>query len=112
VESWTVAGAFGQRRFVATTAILTVGMAAALAVAAEPRWRRWTAVALVALGTWWNIALMVQFGAGWMDRQRIEFQTVAYNTFVEVPRAVPGLAWRYLADRLSFYKSRRAPGGP
>jgi hypothetical protein len=112
VESWTVAGAFGQRRFVATTAIVIVGVAAALAVAAEPPWRRWTASALIVLATWWNIALMVQFGAGWMDRQRIDLQVVAYNTFVEVPRAVPGLAWRYLADRSSFYKSRRATSGP
>jgi hypothetical protein len=57
---------------------------------------------------WWNIALMVQFGAGWMDRQRLDLQAVAYNTFVAVPRALPGLAWRYLSDRSSFYQSRRA----
>ena len=57
---------------------------------------------------WWNIALMVQFGAGWMDRQRLNLRAVAYNTFVAVPRALPGLAWRYLSDRSSFYQSRRA----
>ena len=31
VESWTVAGAFGQRRFVALTILLTIGLAALLA---------------------------------------------------------------------------------
>jgi hypothetical protein len=108
VESWTVAGAFGQRRFVATTAVLTVGMAAVLAIGAEPRWRRWATTVVVVLAMWWNIALMVQFGAGWMDRQRLNLQAVAYNTFVAVPRALPGLAWRYLSDRSSFYQSRRA----
>jgi len=51
---------------------------------------------------------MVQFGAGWMDRQRLNLRAVAYNTFVAVPRALPGLAWRYLSDRSSFYQSRRA----
>jgi hypothetical protein len=108
VESWTVAGAFGQRRFVGTTAELTVGVAAVLAIGAEPRWRRWMTTAVVVLAMWWNIALMVQFGAGWMDRQRLDLQAVAYNTFVAVPRALPGLAWRYLSDRSSFYQSRRA----
>ena len=35
VESWTVAGAFGQRRFVALTPILTMGLAALLAAVAS-----------------------------------------------------------------------------
>jgi hypothetical protein len=108
VESWTVAGAFGQRRFVATTAVLTIGMAAVLAIVAEPRGRRWAATAVIALAVWWNLALMVQFGAGWMDRQRLNLEAVAYNNFVAVPRALPGLAWRYVFDRSSFYQSRRA----
>jgi hypothetical protein len=111
VESWTVAGAFGQRRFVATTAVLAVGMAAMLALGAEPRWRRAATTAVVVLAVWWNVALMVQFGAGWMDRQRLDLRAVAYNTFVAVPRALPGLAWRYVFDRPSFYQSRRA-GAP
>ena len=111
VESWTVAGAFGQRRFVGTTALLAAGMAAVLALGAEPRWRRWATTAVVVVAMWWNIALMVQFGAGWMDRQRLNLQAVAYNTFVAVPRALPGLAWRYVFDRPSFYQSRRA-GAP
>jgi hypothetical protein len=106
VESWTVAGAFGQRRFVATTAVLTIGIAGVLAAGAEARWRRVATTCVVVLAMWWNIALMVQFGAGWMDRQRLNLQAVAYNTFVAVPRALPGLAWRYLADRSSFYQSR------
>jgi hypothetical protein len=110
VESWTVAGAFGQRRFVSLTAPLVVGIAALLAVTPSPAWRRITGV-LLGVAVWWNVALAVQFGAGLMDRQRLEPARIAYNTFVVVPRALPGLAWRYVFDRASFYESARALGG-
>ena len=40
VESWTVAGAFGQRRFVALTAVLVIGLAALLASVAAGGWWR------------------------------------------------------------------------
>ena len=110
VESWTVAGAFGQRRFVSSTALLVIGLAAVLALGREPRWHRAALTIVLAAGTWWNVALMVQFGAGWMDRQRLHPAAIAYNTFVVVPRALPGLAWRYLVDRPSFYEAARALG--
>lgn len=103
VESWTVAGAFGQRRFVAVTALLVVGLAALFA-AARARPARIAVGALCALGIWWNVGLMVQFGAGLMNRQRMEPARNAYTTFVELPRMAPGLAYRYLFARETFYK--------
>jgi len=107
VESWTVAGAFGQRRFVALTPILTVGLAALLAaVASRHVLSLPTTVALVA-ACWWNVGVMAQFGAGMMNRQKLEPARIAYNTFVVMPRALPGLAWRYIADRASFFESAR-----
>jgi hypothetical protein len=107
VESWTVAGAFGQRRFVALTPILTVGLAALLAaVASRTLLSLPTTVALVA-ACWWNVGVMAQFGAGMMNRQKLEPARIAYNTFVVMPRALPGLAWRYVVDRASFFESAR-----
>ena len=111
VESWTVAGAFGQRRFVSLTPLLVFGVAAVLAVVRERRWAAPAASVLLGAAIWWNIALIVQFGAGLMDRQRLELSRIAYNTFVVVPRAVPGLAWRYLFDRASFYESAQSLRG-
>ena len=111
VESWTVAGAFGQRRFVALTPLLVIGLAA-LGAAIARAWARRALVAAVALGVWWNVALMAQFGAGMMDRQRIEPGRVAYNAFVVLPRELPRLAWRYLFDRQSFYEQQRRLGAP
>jgi hypothetical protein len=104
VGSWTLAGAFGQRRFVALTPILAVGLAA-LVHGARPGWVRWLLLSGVALGVWWNVGLMVQFGSGLMDRQRLEPARIAYNNFVVVPRQLPALAHRYAFARESFYRS-------
>ena len=110
VESWTVAGAFGQRRFVAMTAPFVIGLAVLAAHLARSKARAAAAV-LAGLCVWWNLGLMVQFGAGLMDRQRLDLWPNAYNTFVEVPRRLPGLAYRYVFDRGSFYR-HAPPGGP
>jgi hypothetical protein len=109
VDSWTVAGAFGQRRFVALTILLTIGLAAWLASIPRGVWRPLTGV-IVGLCVWWNVALMAQFGTGLMNRQRLELRRNAYTAFVTLPRALPDLVYRYLADRESFY-SRRKPAG-
>jgi hypothetical protein len=110
VESWTVAGAFGQRRFVALTAPLVIGLAV-LGVRVRRRgWRAATA-ALVAMCVWWNLGLIVQFGAGLMDRQRLELGRNAYNTFISVPRRLPEIAYRYLFERGSFYRGTPPGGG-
>jgi hypothetical protein len=109
VESWTVAGAFGQRRFIAITPLLVLGMAAGLA--ASGRWGHRAWVAAILLGAWWNLGLMAQFGAGLMNRQRLEPARLAHTTFVVLPREFPDLAWRYVFDRESFYRTRpQSPG--
>ena len=106
VESWTVAGSFGQRRFVALTPILTIGVATLLVVATHV-WARRGLVALLALCVWWNAGLMVQFGMNRMDRQKLTLARNARLTFVELPFEAPGIAWDYLTNRSSFYKRPR-----
>lgn len=110
VESWTVAGAFGQRRFVATTVLLVAGVGAVLAAVSSRAGRvtLWTALAL---SVWWNLGLVAQFGAGLMNRQRLEPARNAYVSFIELPRILPSLAYRYLFDRASFYKPRAPSPG-
>jgi hypothetical protein len=124
VQSWTVAGAFGQRRFVCLTVVLVIGLASLWnAVAGSrgaageerelPRNSRLMmpgtvlAVAVLICG-WWNVALMAQFATRLMDRQRLEPARNAYHAFVTLPLSAPSLAWRYLTDRESFYDPRRA----
>ena len=105
VESWTVAGAFGQRRFIALTAILIVGLSV-LWQSARSRTARSALAVLIALGVYWNVALTAEFAIGLMDRQKLEPGKNAYDAFVTLPRQLPALAYRYLFDRASFYKAR------
>ncbi len=44
-----------------------------------------------------------------MDRQRLELSKNAYDAFVTVPSMAPGLAYRYLFDRPSFYRDPTVP---
>ena len=105
VESWTVAGAFGQRRFVALTILLTIGLAGLIAAVPRGAWRP-ALGAVLALCVWWNVALIAEFGTGLMNRQRLELGRNAYDAFVTLPRRIPSLAYRYFVDRHSFYQQK------
>lgn len=105
VDSWTVAGAFGQRRFVAVTVMLVIGLASLFAALTHGG-RRTGLLGVCAVAVWWNIGLMAQFATRMMDRQRLELGRNAYYTFVVLPRLSPKLAYRYLTNRESFYESR------
>lgn len=107
VESWTVAGAFGQRRFVSITMLLVVGLAA-LREAWPGRTTRRLLNGAIVVGVWWNVALMAEFGTRLMDRQRLEPRRNAYDAFVTLPRMAPDLVYRYLFHRSSFYKPATA----
>ncbi len=102
VEGWAVPGSFGQRRFVGTTIILVIGVAAALA-GARQRAARNAVAAVVVLCTWWSLGLLIQFGSGMMDRRHLDPVRDIYRSFVVVPRVVPAVMYRYLFDRSSFY---------
>ena len=117
VESWTVAGSFGQRRFVALTPLLTLGLAAVLAAVQPglptrpPSGRqiatRVAVVVTLGLCIWWNVGLIAQFGLHRMDRQRLSLGHNARQTFIELPREAPAIVYRYLTDRESFYRLPR-----
>ncbi len=105
VDSWTIAGGFGQRRFVALTTVLVIGLASLLSL---ERMRK-LSLAVIVLAAYWNIALTAEFATGLMDRQRLDPARNAYDAFVTLPRMAPDLAYRYLFDRQSFYKPASHP---
>jgi hypothetical protein len=108
VESWTVAGAYGQRRFVALTAAMIIGYAALEHAARSAAWRpaRGLLLTATALCVYWNLALSAEFAIGLMDRQKLEPRKNAWDAFVTLPAQAPSLAWRYMFDRSSFYRGR------
>jgi hypothetical protein len=97
VESWTQAGAFGSRRFVGATAIFAVWGALVLA-ALLPRLHRVGVAALVALFVLWNVSLMVQFGLGIMDRDKLRWDEVTYNALYKVPPRFLGVVRGYFEN--------------
>lgn len=108
VESWTSAGGFGQRRFVALTPLLVLGLAAlADAWRRSTRARAWPILVATVLCVWWNLGLIVQFGANRMSRDHLTLKDNAVTTFVRLPLEGPALVWRYLTDRASFYGQPR-----
>jgi hypothetical protein len=104
VDSWSVAGAFGQRRFVAVSSILIIGLTVLWQRAPAYTYGRAAMIAAVAICVYWNLALMALFGTRMMDRQRIELRRNAHDAFVTLPRMAPELVWRYFSQRESFYK--------
>ena len=103
VESWTVAGAFGQRRFVALSMFLVIGLAA-LRASIRGRGPRLALNTAIVVCVWWNLALIAEFGTSMMDRQRLHLRQNAYDAFVTLPRMAPDLIYRYFSQRSSFYK--------
>jgi hypothetical protein len=106
VESWTQAGAFGARRFVATTPVLAFGLAF-VAGGLASRAGRLSLAAATLLFVWWNVSLMIQFGLKLMDRQGLEWPRVARNQVVEVPRQLTHVAWLMLTDRERLVQESR-----
>ena len=103
LDSWTSAGAFGQRRFVGATVFLVIGLTALFDAASAP-WHRRVLTLVVALAIYWNLAMMAMFGIELMSRQRLELRRNAYDAFITIPRLAPSLAYRYFVDRRSFYR--------
>jgi hypothetical protein len=92
------------------TVILVTGLAVWLGRLLTGRARLLAAAAII-ICVWWNLGLMVQFGTGLMDRQRLDPAKNAYTTFITVPRLLPGIVYRYVFDRQSFYRTAPQPEG-
>lgn len=110
VASWTLAGAFGQRRFVGITVCLVVGLAWIWPRPGTARLPRVLAGVAAAAAVWWNVGLAMQFGTNRMDRQRLEPARNLRGTFLELPAELPSIAYRYLFDRASFYRAGQTGG--
>jgi hypothetical protein len=103
ISSWA-GGVFGQRRFVGLTICLTVGLAAAFRLV-RTGWPRYAFTALVVGCIWWNIGLIAQYGSGLGTRDGLNLRMNAYYNAVTIPSSIPSLAYRYVFDRRSFYRS-------
>jgi hypothetical protein len=47
----------------------------------------------------WNVSLMIQFGLGIMNRQKLEWGQVVHNHFYEVPHRLFSVLGGYITAR-------------
>jgi hypothetical protein len=106
VESWSLAGAFGARRFISTTPCFAFGLATLLGSAWAAR-RPLASGAVLLVFVWWNVSLMMQFGLRLMDRQRLEWPKVAVNQVVEVPVRAGRVLHLFFTDRERLVRESR-----
>lgn len=104
VTNWAGGMAFGQRRLLDCLFIVVLGCAAVM-----ERSPRSVSVVVAGLLIWWNLSLLVQFGSGMIPREGpVDWGVVARDQLVTVPARLPEMARRYLADRPSFFDSKRS----
>ncbi len=110
VESWSLAGAFGSRRFISATALVAWGLCALVAsalTASRRRVRRLGVALTLAACVWWNLSLMVQFGLRLMDRQGLDWPRVAISQVTEVPPRLARTAYLFVTDRERLVRESR-----
>lgn len=104
-DTWWGGASFGARRFINCMPIFAVGLAALLDGLRRPAHR--VATALIVVLVVWNFGLAVQYATGIIPRdQPVAMRTLVRNQFVEVPPRIADVAWRFITDRASFYRTR------
>ena len=104
-DTWSGGASFGARRFINCMPIFAMGLAALLD-GLRPRAHR-VAIGCIALLVLWNFGLAVQYGTGLIPRDEpVAMRTIVRNQFLEVPPRLVGIAWRFVTDRSSFYRTR------
>ncbi len=105
--TWQAAGSFGQRRFINSTSIFVLGLAALAAWLLARGWPRWLLGGLAALFVAWNVGLLMQY-ALWCSPQRQGLDwSIVLRGQLEMPAKVLQMAWDYLTNRHKFYRSTR-----
>ena len=104
-DTWWGGASFGARRFINCTAVFALGAAAAFGYLQGAARR--TGAACVVLLILWNFGLAVQYSVGLIPRDApVRMSQIAYNQLFEVPPRVAQIAWRFVFDRSSLYRTR------
>lgn len=100
IDTWQGGAGFGLRYIISCTAIFTLALAALY----EAFPSRWTPVVSI-LFIVWNLFMVIQVATGMIPRDgHFPVMQMVRNQFVEVPRKLGNIAYRYLFNRSSFYK--------
>jgi hypothetical protein len=103
--TWQSASSFGQRRFINSTVIVVLGLAAVIAWALDHGVPKWLVGVAAAGFVAWNAGLLMQY-ALWCSPQRQGLDwNVVLKGQLELPLKVPQLVWDFLTNRQVFYRS-------
>ena len=104
-DTWPGGASFGARRFINCTPIFALGVAA-IAEVLTPHARRLGGIAILLLIVW-NAGLAIQYAVGLIPRDApVTMRQIVSNQVFEVPPRVTDIAWRFVFDRSSFYRTR------
>jgi hypothetical protein len=105
--TWQSASSFGQRRFINSTAIFALGLAALLSWLLANGMPRWLIALVPALFIAWNAGLLMQY-ALWCSQQRQALDwALVLRGQVEMPTRAAGLLWDFVFNRAVFYRSTK-----
>ncbi|MFL5733630.1 MAG: hypothetical protein ACJ78Q_10555, partial [Chloroflexia bacterium] len=102
--TWQSASSFGQRRFINSTAIVALGLAALFAWMLARGAPRWLVALLPALFVAWNAGLLMQY-ALWCSQQRQALDwAVVVRGQIELPSRAVQLVHDFIFNREVFYR--------
>jgi hypothetical protein len=109
LDTWQGGAGFGLRYITSCTAIFTLGLAALY-----HQWKRKLVVSTVSLlFIVWNLFMVIQASTGMIPRDgHFPISVMLRNQFVEVPRRIGDIAYRYLFHRSSFYGDEKVESKP
>ena len=100
IDTWQGGAGFGLRYIISCTAIFTLSLAALY----DALPRRW-APAISILFIVWNLFMVIQAATGMIPRDgHFSVLQMVRNQFVEVPRRLGDIVYRFLFKRSSFFK--------
>lgn len=102
-DTWQGGAGFGLRYLISCTAIFTLGLAAVFS-----RWSPKLVPIVAVFFIVWNLFMVIQVSTGMLPRDgHFPVSQMVYNQFVEVPKRLGSIAYRYLHDRSSFYSKEK-----
>jgi hypothetical protein len=99
-DTWQGGAGFGLRYLISCTIVFTFGLAALYS-----HWQTKLVPVVSIFFIVWNLFMVIQVGTGMIPRDgRFKISQMVRNQFVEVPRRLGEITYRFLFKRSSFFK--------
>jgi hypothetical protein len=102
-DTWQGGSGFGLRYLISCTIVFTFGIAAL--------YSRWTPKVVPAVSIFfiiWNLFMVIQVGTGMIPRDgHFKISQMLRNQFVEVPKRLGEITYRFIFKRSSFYDKNK-----